>query len=143
MKAVVQRVSRAEVTVEGEVVGAIGLGLMILLGVGREDGDADARTLAAKIAKLRIFPSEHRPIDSSVVDVGGEALVVSQFTLLADTRKGNRPSFVNAAAPDEANRLYELFCTHLREAGVPTETGRFAAMMDVSLTNDGPVTIVM
>jgi len=143
MKAVVQRVSRAEVTVDGEVVGSIGLGLMILLGVGREDGDDEARTLATKIAKLRIFPSEHRPIDSSVIDVGGSALVVSQFTLLADTRKGNRPSFVNAAAPDEANRLYELFCTHLREQGVPVQTGRFAAMMDVTLTNDGPVTIVM
>jgi D-tyrosyl-tRNA(Tyr) deacylase len=143
MKAVIQRVTEAKVTVDGEVVGSIGRGLMVLLGVGREDGDDDARALAAKIAKLRIFPSEHRPIDASVIDVGGSALVVSQFTLLADTRKGNRPSFVQAAAPAEAERLYELFCSCLREHGVPTETGRFAAMMDVSLTNDGPVTIVI
>jgi D-tyrosyl-tRNA(Tyr) deacylase len=143
VKAVIQRVSRASVAVDGEVVGAIGRGLLVLLGVAEGDGEADAGALAAKIAKLRIFPSERRPIDSSVLDVGGAALVVSQFTLCADTSRGNRPSFVRAAAPEEAERLYGLFCRHLRELGVPVETGRFAAMMDVELVNDGPVTIVL
>jgi D-tyrosyl-tRNA(Tyr) deacylase len=143
VKAVVQRVSRASVTVDGEVVGRIGRGLLVLLGVARDDTDDAARALAAKTAKLRIFPSERRPIDSSIRDVGGAALVVSQFTLCADTSRGNRPSFVDAAPPEEAERLYELFCGHLRELGVRVETGRFAAMMDVELVNDGPVTIVL
>lgn len=143
MKAVIQRVSRAEVRIDGEVAGAIGRGMVVLLGVEQGDGDDDARNLAAKTAKLRIFPSDRRPIDSSVLDVGGEALVISQFTLCADTRKGNRPSFIRAAEPDEANRLYELFCDCMRDEGVPVRTGRFAAMMDVELVNDGPVTIVL
>ena len=143
MRAVVQRVSRAEVRVGGEVVGSIGRGMVILLGVTRDDTDDDARALARKVATLRIFPSERRPIDASVHDVGGAALVVSQFTLCADTSRGNRPSFVSAAGPDEANRLYELFCAELRGHGVPVETGRFAATMDVELVNDGPVTITL
>jgi D-tyrosyl-tRNA(Tyr) deacylase len=143
MKAVVQRCSRAEVRIDGRVAGEIGRGLVVLLGVSQGDTDADARALAAKVAKLRIFPSERRPIDRSVLDVGGGALVVSQFTLCADTSKGNRPSFISAAEPGEADRLYELFCTCLRELGVPVATGEFGAMMDVELVNDGPVTIVL
>jgi len=143
VKAVVQRVSRAEVRIDGEVAGAIERGVAVLLGVMRGDSDDDARALAQKIAKLRIFPSDRRPIDRAITDVGGSALVVSQFTLCADTRKGNRPSFVDAADPPEAERLYELFCAALREAGVPVETGRFGAMMEVELVNDGPVTIVL
>jgi D-tyrosyl-tRNA(Tyr) deacylase len=143
VKAVVQRCSRAEVRIDGRVAGEIGRGLVVLLGVSQGDGDAEARALAAKVAKLRIFPSERRPIDRSVLDVGGGALVVSQFTLCADTSKGNRPSFISAAAPEEADRLYELFCACLRELGVPVATGEFGAMMDVELVNDGPVTIVL
>ena len=143
MKAVVQRVARAEVRVDGEVVGRIGRGLVVLLGVMSDDTDDEARRLANKTAKLRIFPSERRPIDRSVIDVGGEALVVSQFTLCADTSRGHRPSFVAAAGPDEASRLYELYCALLREHGIDVATGRFAAAMDVELVNDGPVTIVL
>jgi D-tyrosyl-tRNA(Tyr) deacylase len=143
VKAVVQRCSRAEVRIDGRVTGEVGRGLVVLLGVSRGDTDADARALAAKIAKLRIFPSERRPIDRSVLDVGGGALVVSQFTLCADTSKGNRPSFITAAEPEEADRLYELFCACLRELGVSVATGEFGAMMDVELVNDGPVTIVL
>jgi D-tyrosyl-tRNA(Tyr) deacylase len=117
--------------------------MLVLLGVAETDTDEDAHALAAKVAKLRIFRSERRPIDASVLDVQGSALVVSQFTLCADTRKGNRPSFITAAEPAEAERLYEVFCAQLRGEGVPVETGRFAAMMDVELVNDGPVTIVL
>ena len=138
-----QRCSRAEVRIDGRVAGKVGRGLVILLGVSRGDTDEAAHTLAAKVAKLRIFPSERRPIDRSVLDVGGGALVVSQFTLCADTSRGNRPSFITAAAPEEAERLYELFCTCLRELGVSVATGEFGAMMDVELVNDGPVTIVL
>lgn len=115
----------------------------MLLGVMDTDGEDDARQLAAKIAKLRIFPSERRPIDSSVLDVSGGALVISQFTLCADTSKGNRPSFIAAAEPGAAQRLYELFCDALRGLDVPVETGEFGAKMDVELVNDGPVTIVL
>lgn len=129
--------------VDGQPVGSIGRGLMVLLGVFQADDDGAAAALAEKTAKLRIFPSEHRPIDRSVLDVGGAALVVSQFTLCADTRKGNRPSFVAAARPEEAERLYGVYCERLRALGVPVETGRFGAMMDVDLVNDGPVTIVL
>jgi D-tyrosyl-tRNA(Tyr) deacylase len=143
VKAVVQRCSRAEVRIDGRVAGEVGRGLVVLLGVSQGDTDAEARALAAKVAKLRIFPSERRPIDRSVLDVGGSALVVSQFTLCADTSKGNRPSFIQAAPPEEADRLYEVFCTCLRELGVPVATGEFGAMMDVELVNDGPVTIVL
>jgi len=136
-------VSRAEVRIDGEVAGAIGRGFVVLLGVALEDTDDDARALATKVLKLRIFPSDHRPIDRSLKDVGGAALVVSQFTLLADTSKGNRPSFIGAARPEEAERLYGLFCDVLRDEGVNVATGKFGAMMDVELVNDGPVTIVL
>ena len=128
---------------DGEVVGKIGRGMLVLLGVSVDDAEEGARAMAAKIAKLRIFQSERRPIDASVLDVGGAALVVSQFTLCADTRKGNRPSFLSAAPPEQANRLYELFCTELRGHGVVVEIGVFGAMMDVELVNAGPVTIVL
>ena len=138
-----QRCSRAEVRIDGRVTGEIGRGLVILLGVARDDTDEQARALAQKVAKLRIFPSERRPIDRCVLDVGGAALVVSQFTLCADTSRGNRPSFITAAAPEEADRLYEFFCGCLRELGVSVATGEFGAMMDVELVNDGPVTIVL
>jgi D-tyrosyl-tRNA(Tyr) deacylase len=143
VKAVVQRVSRAEVRVDGQVTGRIGRGVVVLLGVAVGDGDEAARDLAEKIAKLRIFPSDRRPIDRSLLDVKGEALVVSQFTLLGDTSKGNRPSFLDAARPEEAERLYGRFCDSLRGHGVGVATGRFGAMMDVELVNDGPVTIVL
>lgn len=143
MRAVIQRVSSAEVSVDGVVVGSIGTGLLVLLGIARGDTGEHASALAGKIAKLRVFQGESKPIDRSLLDVGGAALVVSQFTLCADTRKGNRPSFVGAAPPDEAKRLYESFCAHLRDHGVPVQTGRFAAFMQVTLTNDGPVTIVL
>jgi D-tyrosyl-tRNA(Tyr) deacylase len=143
VRAVVQRVSRAEVRVGEEVTGRIGRGVVVLLGVALEDRDEDAVALARKVARLRIFPSEHRPIDRALLDVQGEALVVSQFTLLAVTSKGNRPSFANAARPEEAERLYGRFCEELRAQGVTVATGRFGAMMDVELVNDGPVTIVL
>ena len=143
MRAVVQRVSRASVTVEGEVTGAIERGLLVLLGVGHDDTDERARALAAKIARLRIFGDEAGKMNLSVEDTGGSVLAVSQFTLLADTRKGNRPSFVGAAPPQEANRLYEVFCDALAALGLPVAKGVFGAHMDVDLTNDGPVTIVL
>jgi len=139
----VQRVSRAEVRVAGEVVGRIGRGLLVLVGVESGDAEGAAAALAGKVAKLRVFPSEHRPIDRSVLDVGGAVLSVSQFTLCADTSRGNRPSFVGAAAPDVAETLYERFNAELRALGVEVATGRFAAMMDVELVNDGPVTILL
>ena len=142
MKAVVQRVSSASVVVEGETVASIGTGMVVLLGVEQSDDDAQAKALAGKIAKLRIFPSERRPIDADITSVGGAALVVSQFTLCADTTRGNRPSFVSAAPPDRAEALYERFCAHLRTGGIPVETGRFAAHMEVALVNSGPVTIL-
>ena len=143
MRAVVQRVSEASVTVGGERIAAIGPGLLVLLGVAAGDTDADAERLAAKVAKLRVFPDAHRPMNRDLRDVGGAALVVSQFTLLADTSRGNRPSFLGAAEPVEADRLYLLFARHLAAAGVPVQTGRFAASMQVALVNDGPVTIVL
>jgi len=143
MKAVIQRVGRASVTVEGEVVGAIDRGLLVLVGVADGDTDEAARALAGKIARLRIFGDEAGKMNRSVRDAGGGVLAVSQFTLLADTRKGNRPSFVGAAPPEEAERLYEVFCEALAAEDVPVEKGIFGAMMDVELVNDGPVTIVM
>src|SRR3954447_724174 len=139
MRAVVQRVSRARSTPGG----AIGPGLCILLGVAAADSAADADRLAAKIAKLRIFGDEDGRFDRSLLDTGGAALVVSQFTLLADTAKGNRPSFSGAARPDAAEALYERFCETLRGLGVEVETGEFGAHMLVELVNDGPVTIVV
>lgn len=143
MRAVVQRVSRAEVRVDGSVVGRCGHGLLVLLGVARGDAAADAIRLAGKIARLRVFPDDEGRFDRSVVDGGGGALVVSQFTLLADTRKGNRPSFTAAAAPDEAAPLVDAFCDALRAEGLQVATGLFGAQMEVELVNDGPVTIVL
>ena len=139
MRAVVQRVSQARVTPGGE----IGRGLCVLLGVARGDGEEQAARLAGKVARLRIFPDEQGRFDRSVEDVAGSVLVVSQFTLLADTEKGNRPSFAAAAQPEAAESLYECFCTELRALGLPVETGVFGAKMDVELVNDGPVTIVL
>ncbi|HEY8704226.1 MAG TPA: D-aminoacyl-tRNA deacylase [Gaiellaceae bacterium] len=143
MRAVCQRVSEARVRVAGEVIGEVGAGLCVLLGVARGDGEADAERLAAKIARLRVFADEQGRFNRSLVDVGGSALVVSQFTLLADTAKGNRPSFTDAAPPEEAEPLYERFCAGLRGLGVPVEQGVFGAAMAVELVNDGPVTIVL
>ena len=143
MRAVIQRVSRATVTVEGEVTGAINHGLLVLLGVGHGDTEETARALAAKIARLRIFGDEAGKMNLSVQETGGGVLAVSQFTLLADTRRGNRPSFTGAAPPEQANRLYEVFCETLSALGLPVAKGIFGAHMDVDLTNDGPVTIVM
>jgi D-aminoacyl-tRNA deacylase len=143
VKAVVQRVSAAQVTVAGTVRAEIGSGLCILLGVAHGDTVADAERLAGKVARLRIFENEDGKFDHSVLDRGGQALVVSQFTLIADTAKGNRPSFTDAAAPDEAEPVYEAFATALCHLGVGIETGVFGARMAVELVNDGPVTIVL
>lgn len=139
MRAVVQRVSRARVSPGGE----IGHGLCVLLGVARGDGEEQAARLAGKVARLRVFPDDDGRFDRSLADVSGAVLVVSQFTLNADTAKGNRPSFAEAARPEEAEALYERFCADLRDLGVPVETGVFGAKMEVELVNDGPVTIVL
>jgi D-aminoacyl-tRNA deacylase len=139
VRAVVQRVSLARVTPGGE----IGRGLCVLLGVARGDGDEQAVRLAGKVARLRVFSDREGRFALSLVDVAGAALVVSQFTLLADTAKGNRPSFAAAAPPGEAEPAYERFCSELRALGVPVETGVFGAKMDLELVNDGPVTIVL
>jgi D-tyrosyl-tRNA(Tyr) deacylase len=143
MRAVCQRVTRASVRVSGATVGEIGPGMCVLLGVARNDGEAQAGRLAGKIARLRIFGDEEERFARSLLDTGGAALVVSQFTLLADTSKGNRPSFAEAAPPDMAEPLYERFCDELRALGVPVEQGVFGARMEVELVNDGPVTIVL
>ena len=143
MRAVCQRVSRAQVAVADEPVGAIARGLVVLLGVARPDEAADAERMAAKVARLRIFEDDAGKFALSLLDVGGAALVVSQFTLIADTRKGNRPSFTDAAPPDRAEPLYEAFCAALEREGVPVERGIFGARMAVELVNDGPVTIVL
>ena len=143
MRAVCQRVSEARVRVDQAVVAEIGAGLVVLIGVKRGDTSAEAERLAAKIASLRIFENNEGKFDLSLLDVSGAALVVSQFTLIADTRKGNRPSFSEAAQPDEAERLYETFCTALAATGVDVERGVFGARMAVELVNDGPVTIVL
>jgi D-tyrosyl-tRNA(Tyr) deacylase len=142
MKAVVQRVKRARVIVGGEVVGDIGAGLLTFLGVAGGDDEADLDGLLGKILKLRIFEDGEGKMNRSLVDVGGGHLIVSQFTLLADTRKGNRPSFMEAAPPEEAERLYQRALEKSREAGIPTAGGRFRAEMQVELVNDGPVTIL-
>ncbi len=143
MKAVVQRVTQADVKVGEEIQGRIGNGLVVLLGVGKKDTEADARFLADKIIHLRIFEDDNNKMNRSLIDVKGELLVVSQFTLFGDCRKGRRPSFVNAAPPETAEKLYEYFVHLTREKGVPTETGRFRAMMDLSLCNSGPVTLIL
>ncbi len=141
MKALLQRVSEASVEVDGQVVGAIGPGLLVLLGVEAGDGAPQADRLARKVAALRIFEDEAGKMNRSVLEVGGSLLVVSQFTLLADLRKGNRPSFIAAAPPEVAVPMYEHFCANLRAQGLPVATGRFGARMAVRLVNDGPVTI--
>jgi D-tyrosyl-tRNA(Tyr) deacylase len=143
MRAVVQRVSSASVAVDGEVVGSIERGFVVLLGVGGEDDATDITYLADKIANLRIFPDDDARMNLSLLDIGGTALVVSQFTLYGDCRRGRRPSFTEAAPPDRADALYEEFVAALSERDVPVETGVFRAMMDVELVNDGPVTILL
>jgi D-tyrosyl-tRNA(Tyr) deacylase len=145
MRAVVQRVSSASVRVDGELVGACGRGLLVLVGVGHDDTPETAERLAGKVARLRIFENDDGRFDSSVLDVGGEALVISQFTLLADSKrqKGTRPDFSKAARPEVAEPIYERFVDALRAEGVPTQTGVFGARMEVALVNDGPVTIVL
>ena len=143
MRAVIQRVAEARVTVGGKLVGQIGPGLCILLGVGKDDSEAQANALADKITNLRIFADEQGKMNRSVLDIAGELLVVSQFTLYGDWRKGNRPSFTDAAAPAQAERLYEYFSARLRDAGIKVANGQFQAHMQVALINDGPVTLVM
>ena len=143
MRAVIQRVKESSVSVNNEIVGKIASGLMVLLGVAETDRAEDADYLAAKIVSLRIFEDENHKMNRSLLDIGGEMLVVSQFTLLADCRKGRRPSFVHAAGPNKANELYERFVDQVRQKCVNVATGRFRAMMDVSLINDGPVTLIV
>jgi D-tyrosyl-tRNA(Tyr) deacylase len=143
VRAVVQRVSSARVRVGAEVSGEIGRGLAVLLGVSRDDGEEDARLLAEKVAALRIFEDAAGKMNLAAADVGGGVLVVSQFTLYGDARKGNRPSFTEAAPPGAANALYERFCALLREKGLPVATGVFRASMEVELVNEGPVTILL
>ena len=143
MKAVIQRVRESAVTVDGREVGRIGRGILVLLGVSRDDTPADADYLLDKTLNLRIFEDEAGKMNRSLLDVGGELLVVSQFTLYGDCRKGRRPSFVQAAPPETAEALYEHFVDQARGSGVPVATGRFRAMMDVSLVNDGPVTLIL
>jgi D-tyrosyl-tRNA(Tyr) deacylase len=143
MRAVVQRVSRAQVAVNGEITGQIGLGLLVLLGVGRDDANADATYLVEKIAGLRVFEDAQGKMNLSVQEVGGSVLAVSQFTLYGDVRRGKRPSFDAAAPPEKARQLYEFFVDQIRAAGLPCETGRFQEMMKVELVNEGPVTILL
>lgn len=143
MRAVVQRVSRAAVVIDGQTVGAIERGLLVLLGVTATDTPTDVRWLADKLAGLRIFNDEAGKMNRSVTDVGGSLLVVSQFTLYGDCRKGRRPSFLDAAPPEIAVPLYEAFINALRSLGLPVETGRFGAMMQVELVNEGPVTLIL
>ena len=143
MRAVVQRVKESKVEVGGKRVGAIGPGLLIFLGVGEDDSEKDCDYLANKIVYLRIFPDREDLMNLSLIDTGGSALVVSQFTLWGDCRKGRRPSFVRAARPEKAEELYERFIGLLKEKGIDVATGRFQAMMDVSLINDGPVTLML
>ena len=143
MRAVVQRVKEARVEVEGRVVGEIGKGLLVLLGVGAQDTESDGEYLASKIANLRIFPDEKGLMNLSVLDTGGAVLVVSQFTLWGDCRKGRRPSFAHAAPPDRAVTLYQAFMENVRARGLRVASGRFQEMMDVHLINDGPVTLLI
>ena len=143
MRAVIQRVSRAEVKIGEEAVGKIGKGLLVLLGAGREDTEKDVSYLAGKVAGLRIFEDEQGKMNLSIKDIEGEALCVSQFTLYGDARKGKRPGFTAAAPPEEAERLYLLFCQELQELGVKVATGRFQEEMEVELVNQGPVTLLL
>lgn len=143
MRAVLQRVAQAEVSVNGELVSSIGRGYLVLLGVTHDDSEPDARYIADKIASLRLFEDDAGKINLGITDIGGEVLVVSQFTLYADCRKGRRPSFTNAAPPDTADRLYQRVVELLKEAGLPVQTGVFGAHMQIALVNDGPVTILL
>ncbi|MGD0513936.1 MAG: D-aminoacyl-tRNA deacylase [Terriglobales bacterium] len=143
MRAIVQRVSRAQVAVDGEIVGEVGCGLLVFLGVTHADAEEDADYLADKIAGLRVFEDEDGKMNLDVAAVSGGILVVSQFTLYGDVRRGKRPSFDAAAPPEPARRLYEYFVARIRAAGLPCETGRFQEMMEVELVNDGPVTILL
>jgi D-aminoacyl-tRNA deacylase len=143
VRAVVQRVREARVLVDGGAVGEVGAGLCVLLGVAQDDDEAAAERLAAKIARLRVFENADGRFDRSLVDVGAAALVVSQFTLIADTAKGNRPSFSGAAPPERAEPLYETFCAALAREGIEVARGQFGARMTVEMANDGPVTIVL
>jgi D-tyrosyl-tRNA(Tyr) deacylase len=143
MRAVVQRVKRAEVRVEEQVVGQIGAGLVVLVGVGKDDTPTSGEVLAEKIANLRVFDDDQGRMNRSLLETGGQALCVSQFTLYGDCRKGRRPSYDQAAPPERALLLYESFVQSLRNLGIRTETGRFRAMMDVELVNDGPVTLLL
>ena len=143
MRAVIQRVSQAKVVVDDNTVGQIGKGFMILLGVHEQDTQTDVDYFVGKISKLRVFEDDQQKMNRSIIDVGGEILSISQFTLFADTKKGNRPSFVQAAKPDTAIPLYEAFNEGLRQAGIPVETGIFGADMKCHLVNDGPVTIII
>jgi len=143
MRVAVQRVTRAKVTVGSETTGEIGPGMLLLVGVGRQDDEAICRRMASKVARLRIFDDEAGKMNLSLLDTHGQALVVSQFTLYADTSRGLRPSFTNAAEPARAKELYEMFVSELSYLGVPTRTGRFGARMAVELVNDGPVTLML
>jgi D-tyrosyl-tRNA(Tyr) deacylase len=143
VRAVVQRASEASVRVAGEEVGRIGPGLVVLLGVGKDDSERDAEILAEKVLNLRVFPDEAGQMNRSVLDEGGGLLVISQFTLMGDARKGRRPSYIEAAPPEEAERLYSHFVERLRPSGLEVATGVFRAMMDVALVNQGPVTILL
>ncbi len=143
MRAVIQRVSQGRVLVGGEEIGAIGSGLVILLGVHRDDNTEDGKYLARKIVNLRIFSDENGKMNRSLLDEGGQALIVSQFTLWGDTRKGRRPSFIQAAEPDQAEKLYQEFVSEVNRQNVTTATGKFGAMMELALINDGPVTLIL
>lgn len=143
MRAVIQRVKSSSVTVSGELIGNIGKGLLVLLGVASSDKTDDAKYLADKIANLRIFEDGDHKLNRSLIDMEGEMLVISQFTLLGDCKKGRRPSFVKAASPELANELYKQFVEHVRQKGITVKTGRFQTMMEVSLINDGPVTLIV
>jgi D-tyrosyl-tRNA(Tyr) deacylase len=143
MRALIQRVSEASVSIDGEVVGALGPGLLVLLGVSRDDTDKDASYIVTKVVNLRIFSDDEGKFQSSATDIGAELLVVSQFTLYGETRKGRRPSFTLAAAPNEATRLFERVVALFKETGLKVETGTFQAYMAVALVNDGPVTLML